>query len=206
MDPFAIAAVVFSALALTASLAGLRYAKDANRIAKEANTHAAESNRLAQKTFEAENLPNISMRIKDGYIPLDEDKHYGAFTPILRAIVRNEGKHPITISDAYIAKPGKPDAYAFGLVNDYDDMERSYPFPKFPYRLEGWQSVQLAVTVDVAAQMLWGLNAEPNDMVVIRIVDTIDRWYETPGFPAKEYMRKRRVRITKITDGVEEPV
>jgi hypothetical protein len=204
MDPFVFAAIVLSALALAASLLGLRYSKEANRISKEANAHGEEANKIARQMYEAENVPKISMSLKTGYIPLAEDGHYGAHTPILIGIVKNEGRIPITISRAYIAYQGQSGGYAFGIVPEFPDMDKDYPFPKFPYPLEGWKQVQLAATSDVVAKMIYGLNAKSDDLLVIRIFDTIERPYETGAFRAGDYMRKRRVKITKITEASEE--
>jgi hypothetical protein len=200
MDPFVFAAIILSALALAASLLGLRYSKEANRISKEANAHGEEANKIARQMYEAENVPKISMSLKTGYVPLAEDSHYGAHTPILIGVVKNEGRIPITISRAYIGYQGEPGAYAYRIVPEFQDMDKDYPFPKFPYTLEGWKQVQLAATSDVVAKMIEGLNAKLDDLLVIRIFDTIERPYETEAFRAGDYMQKRRVKITMIAD------
>jgi hypothetical protein len=187
MDPIAVGAIIFSALALAASLTGLRYSKEANRIAKESNV-------IAQKMYEAENVPKISMSLERGHIELDG--RTGLAIPRMSAVVKNEGKLLVEFTGASLAIQGTRFAYAYGVVTDNSDIEKTHPFPKFPYKHEARSSFKIPASGDTLALMLSMLRAKPEDMIVIRVVDTLGNHYDTAGWRASEFIEKRRMQIT----------
>jgi hypothetical protein len=196
MEPADVAAIVLSLFALGVSIYGVVTARTANAYARDANT-------ISQKIFEAENLPKLSVSLSRSLVTLDADKETGALTPVLVAVVKNEGRIPVTIKHAYIAKHGKQESYGYGIVPEYEDLSRTHPFPKLPYNLEGWNQVEIPATGDTIAQMLHGLRARPEDLVVIRVIDAIGRKYETETFKAGEYMEKRRFSMTRVNSEEE---
>ena len=180
MDPIAVAAIVLSALAFAASLTGLRYSKEANAI--------------AQMMYEAENVPKISVSLKRDHITLDSQT--GLVMPGLTAVVNNEGKLLVEFTHAYLAKQGTRLAYAYGIVSDNSDIEETHPFPISPCKLDARSSFKIPASGDTLALMLDRLRAKPNDMIVIRIVDTLGNLYDSEGWQASEFIEKRRMQIT----------
>src|SRR5687768_11440099 len=63
-----------------------KIAKDANVMSQTANAYARESNMIAQRMYEAEFIPKISVSLKLSYVILDEDLATQAYTPVLSAV------------------------------------------------------------------------------------------------------------------------
>jgi hypothetical protein len=175
-------------------------AQEANTMSQTANAYARESNMIAQRMYESEYVPKISVSLKHSYVILDEDLKTQSYTLVLSAVIMNEGKIPVEFTHAYIANPKTGGAYAFGIASDNSDIKASLPFPEFPYILGARQTFEVPASGDTLTKMLPMLQVNADDPVVIRVVDTLGNNYDTPEWRAGNYMQKRRARITKVTE------
>ncbi len=153
--------------------------------------------RLAKKTFEADNVPEMSVEVHQeahfpGFPALAPGNNYchrppDPFAhpiPLFVAVVKNQRRFPVTISNA-------------GLVNKRtkrfipfppEDIDETRRFPPLPHDLLKWNNLAFPIAPGVIKDLLEVIETRPNDEISVRVIDAIDRPYDSEPEKADRYL------------------
>jgi hypothetical protein len=106
--------------------------RESNTMSQTANAYARESNVIAQRVYEAENVPRLDVEVRpiihyDAREIGPDDPRQGVDL-VLRITIRNIGKLPLTISNVLLVNAEKEIFRALPRVHGNKDT----PFPTLP--------------------------------------------------------------------------